>query len=178
MLNRLTYIAFEAPTFSRTLESIAAVVCPPDLATLHLGPRVVDHAAESLRSLPTYMQIATAAGLKTYELGARLVLRHRGRCASKLTLPLARRYFDDWYRSDLIVRRQFAKSIKGFLCLAYYEQPEVQKMLGYDPHEWIKRVANRRRAQHADSIAEHNTRLLSPEPLIVIGRNRTGASDG
>lgn len=149
----------------RSLASLAAVVCPPEATELDLVGAIVDEVELSMRASPAGVRAALLAGIAGYELAATLVPRHRGRPASRLSPELARRYFASWWHSPLPPQRQFARGVKGLLCLACYEMPAIKEQLGYTPEAWIETVKARRLAVFADAIRRREADILAPDPL-------------
>lgn len=146
----------------RLLAGVAAVVCPPGMDELGVTDAVIDHAELSLLAFPPVVRAGFLAGLSGYELGA---LARYGKPASRLDPERAHRYFVAW-RHGLAIQQELAKAIKGILCLAYYEMPEVQEAMGYRPDSWIESVRKRRLAVYADDIERHERALFAPEPLV------------
>jgi hypothetical protein len=149
----------------RLLESLVAVVCPPRAAELGLAQAIVSRMEESMQALPPHLRAGLLAGLTTYEAGALADPRHRGRPASALPADKAARYFDRWWHSRLAPQRELAKGVKGLLCFACYETPEMQASIGYTPDTWIDQVAARRLARHADVIRRRERELRRADPL-------------
>lgn len=141
------------------LRSLAAVMCPPEAGDL-LDP-VVEHVELSMGAMPMAVRAALLTGLVTYDLGA---LARWRRPARVLAPPRAARYLDAWRHGGL-VQRELVKAVRGLICLAYYELPEVQERLGYRPGQWIERVKRHRLATYGEDIARHAARLCAPEPL-------------
>ena len=146
----------------RLLGSVASVVCPPGMDERGLTEAVIDHAELSLQAFPPVVRAGFLAGLTGYEMGA---LARFGTRASRLDPDRAHRYFVSW-RHGLAIQQELAKALKGILCLAYYEMPEVQEDMGYRPAAWIESVRKRRLAVYADDIARHEHALFAPEPLL------------
>lgn len=149
----------------RVLASLAEVVCPPEAFEHDVVDDIVDHVELSMRASPAPVRAGLVAGLLAYELGAAAWPAHIGRRASRLPLPAHRRYFARWWHSRLGAQRQFARGVKGLLCLACYEQPALQERLGYRPTGWIEEVSRRRLAVHGDAARRHQAALLEPDPL-------------
>jgi hypothetical protein len=150
-----------SPRTRRILAGLIPAACPPEALTLGLEQAIVDHVELSMRSLPAPVRAALLSGLLAYDAGA---LARHGRRSCRLDAERAQRYFAAW-RHGLAPMREFAKAIKGLLCLAHYEMPAVQESLGYTPEAWIDAVKRRRLAAYRDDIRRHEERLLEPEPL-------------
>ena len=144
----------------RLLGSLAALLCPPEVAPDLIAP-VVDDVELSMRAMPADVRAALRAGLLTYDLGA---VARWGRPAGRLAPDRAARYLDAW-RHGLAVQRELIKAVRSLLCLAYFELPEVKARMGYLPERWIAQVTRHRLATYGDDIARHAGRLFTPEPL-------------
>jgi hypothetical protein len=149
----------------RTLESLVPVVCPPEAIELGLTSAIVEHVELSMRAAPSGVRVALLAGIGGYEVAAMAMPQHRGRGASRLSLEQARAYFDSWWRSPLMPQREFAKGIKGLICLACYEQPEMMESIGYTPQEWIDRSVRYRLSTYSEAIDKRAADLIAPDPL-------------
>ena len=149
----------------RVLESLVAVVCPPEASECGLAPAIADRVEASMGALPSHIRAGLISGLLAYEASAAFVPRHRGRPASGLSAEHAARYFEAWWKSELAPRRELAKGVKGLLCLACYETPEMKAELNYRPEAWIARVKQTRLQRHGDAIARQDAALARPDPL-------------
>ena len=149
----------------RLLKSLVPVVCPPLATELDLADAIVDHVELTMRAAPKAVRMALLTGISGYELGAAVVPRHFGKTASSLPVEDARRYFDSWWSSPLPPQREFAKGVKGLICLACYEHPEMMSSIGYTPHEWIEKSVRYRLSTYSDAIAERERALFADDPL-------------
>ncbi len=156
----------------KLLESLARVVCPPEAAELGLEPGIVARVETVLAALPGPMRAGLFAGLAAYEAGALLDPAHRGKPASALSPAQAEAYFQRWWTSRLLLRRELAKNAKGLLCLACYEMPEMKEALNYTPEAWIARAKTRRLARYAPEVRAHEAALAKPDPLPVFNSQR------
>jgi len=156
------------PRIRRLLASIAPIACPPEIEPLGLVTPVVDHTELTLRSFPEVVRSALLAGLTSYELTSAMWPGHRGRPASRLDRERATRYYRAWRRSPLRLQRELVKGVKGILCLAYYEMPQVKEQLGYAPEDWIRTATRHRLERHGEAIARHRAALFEREPLLPL----------
>ena len=149
----------------RALAGIARVACPPEIEELGLVDAVVDHMALSMASLPDMFRHGLVAGIIAYDEGARIYPENRGRRASDLDYDRALRYFLRWKKSPLLPQHEFAKAVKGLLCIGYYEQQAVKEQIDYRPERWIEKVTKKRLQVYAEPIARHAASLIEPDPL-------------
>ena len=149
----------------QTLASLVPIVCPPVAVELELESDILTGVELTMRAIARPARVALLTGIHTYEHGARAYPSHRGKSASALSAAQARRYFDRWWHSPLLPQREFAKGIKGLLCLSCYEQPEMLRRIGYTADEWIARSRSYRLRTYGDAIRRHQESLLAPDPL-------------
>jgi hypothetical protein len=154
-----------SPRVRRLLRSLVPIVCPPEVERLGVVDAVVDHVALSMRAFPGPLRRALVLGLTTYDLSAAAWPRARGRTASKLPRHRAADWYALWWRSPLLPQRELAKAVKALMAIGYYEQPAVQRELGYAPQAWIEQVKTRRLDVYADAIRRHDRSLIEPDPL-------------
>lgn len=113
-----------------------------------------------LGSLPSAARKALAATLVLVDQGARLYPPSRGRRFARLDDRVAGAYI-----RALLARHDVAgemiRRLKSVVTMCYYELPEVQREIGYEPAPYIAAVSRRRmesygpqiRAAQADSRA-------------------------
>jgi hypothetical protein len=166
------------PRVRRVLESLAAVVCPPEAVELGLTGAIVDHAELSMRALPAALRAGLVAGSLAYDTAAMAWPPARGRRAAALPRDLAERWYLIWAHSPLLPQRQLIMGMKQLLCLAHYEQPAIQESIGYTPDAWIDKVKRRRLMTYSDDIRRHDESLLAPDPLPAGGFVRDRGQDG
>lgn len=170
-----TLAAYRHPAPARKLlTSLVTVVCPPDAISLGIEDDIVDHVELSMRASPAGVRAALLTGMTGYELAAALWPPHLGRRASRLPRRQAERYFHSWWVSPLPPQREFAKGIKGLLCLGCYEHPAMKSRLGYAPEGWIAHVKSRRLSEYTDAIRRHQDALHAPDPLPGLERGERG----
>jgi hypothetical protein len=126
-----------SPRARRLLASLVPVVCPEGATRLGLAGALVDHAELGIRSFPRAVRAGLVVGMRAYDEAARAWPRARGRSAGRLDPERAAAYFESWYHSRLLPRRELAGAMKKVLVLAYYEMPAVQAELGYAPQARI-----------------------------------------
>jgi hypothetical protein len=151
----------------RTVRTLVPIVCPDDVATLGLVDEVVDYFELSMRSLPPYLRAGFVAGLVSFEAGTIALPSSLGRPFSLLPDAKARAYFERWWTSPIGAIRQFAKGLKAFLVMGYYENPLVKQRMEYHPDRWIAEAAKRRLATYADEIRAHERANTAPDPLVA-----------
>lgn len=149
-----------------TIASLARVVCPQhsdelDVETIDRDHRLIAEIEASMRALSDVVRAGLKTGLSGYDAGA--VLRY-GRPAHRLDWRQSHNYFTTWLRIPGPMH-EFALRIKQFICMAYYELPEVRAALDYRPEAWIAEVNARRHKEFADAIRAHESAVLAPDPL-------------
>ncbi len=147
------------------LTSLAKVVCPPQAISMGLTGDIVAHVELSMRATPPLLRTALLAGLTGYDLAAMAVPSHLGKRASALSKDKAARYFASWYHAKLLPQHEFAKGVKGLLCLGCYEQPAMMAAIGYTPQEWIDKKVKQRLTTFSDAIAKRKIEILADDPL-------------
>jgi hypothetical protein len=153
----------------RALGPLVRIICPTEVDTLP-GPvaaEVLDEVERMLAAFPAHVRASLTLGLAAFELGAAALPSSRGRPFSRLAPAAQADYFDGWWHSPLAPLRQFAKALKGVLCLCYFEHPRVKEQLGYDPDAWIREAAERRARTWAEAIRAHEALVTRPDPLVT-----------
>jgi hypothetical protein len=104
-----------------------------------------------LGSLPSAARKALAAALVLLDQGARLYPPSRGRRFARLDDRVA-----DAYIRALLTRHDAAgemiRRLKSVVTMCYYELPEVQREIGYEPAPYIAAVSRRRMASYGPQI--------------------------
>jgi hypothetical protein len=80
---------------------------------------------------PEWNQSDLKAALFLLELGP-LLFEGRLTTFSSLNEAEALAHFQRWQQSHSLVRRQVALAFRKFLCVVFYDRPEVWKHIGYD----------------------------------------------
>jgi hypothetical protein len=136
------------------------VVCPPEVRLDQRTDRVLREFGLMLGSLPPAARKALAAALVLLDQGARLYPPSRGRRFARLDDRVAGAYI-----RALLARHDVAgemiRRLKSVVTRCYYELPEAQREIGYEPAPYIAAVSRRRlesygpqiRAAQADSRA-------------------------
>ncbi len=104
-----------------------------------------------LGSLPPAARKALAAALVLLDQGARLYPPSRGRRLARLDDRVAGAYVRALLaRHD--VMSEMIRRLKSVVTMCYYELPEVQREIGYDPGPYIAAVSRRRLESHGAQI--------------------------
>ena len=129
----------------------AEVVCPPEVRAGRRADRVLHEFGLMLDSLPPGARTALAAALVLLDQGARLYPPSRGRRFARLDDRVAGAYV-----RALLARRDPAaeviRRLKSVVTMCYYELPEVQREIGYDPAPYIAAVSRRRLESYGAQI--------------------------
>jgi len=65
---------------------------------------------------------------------------------------------------------QLRRPVRDVLVVAYFDQPEVRRRLGYDPDAWTAEAAGRWRAEWSGAIEAHRQLLVAPQPRPPLDR--------
>ena len=104
-----------------------------------------------LGSLPPAARKALAAALVLLDQGARLYPPSRGRRFARLDDRVAGAYVRALLaRHDVV--GEMIRRLKSVVTMCYYELPEVQREIGYDPAPYIAAVSRRRLESHGPQI--------------------------
>jgi hypothetical protein len=161
-----------------TARRFADVVCPPGMRAHHRTDRVLSEFELMLDALAPATRRALTAAIVALDQGARLYPRSRGRRFLRLDDQAAEAYV-----RAMLARRGIAaelvRRIKGLVVMCYYELPEVQREIGYDPVPYIAAVSRRRLASYGPQIRAGETAvtaLTEPDQSRArSGRPATGA---
>ncbi len=127
------------------------MVCPPEIRTGHRADRVLREFGLMLGSLPPGARKALATALAVLDQGARLYPPARGRRFARLDDQVAAAYV-----AALLARRdpagEVVRRLKSVVIMCYYELPEVQREIGYDPAPYIAAVSRRRLESYGPQI--------------------------
>jgi hypothetical protein len=129
----------------------AEIVCPPEIHEEHRAERVLREFGLMLGSLPPAARKALAMTLAAVEQGARLYPPSRGRRFTRLDEQTATAYV------RALLRRpdpaaELVRRLKSVLVMCYYELPEVQREIGYDPEPYIAAVSRRRLERYGTEL--------------------------
>jgi hypothetical protein len=129
----------------------AGIVCPPGISEDHRAERVMREFGLMLGSLPPAARKALAVALAAVEQGARLYPAARGRRFIRLDDRTAAAY-----ARALLARQdpaaELVRRLKSVLVMCYYELPEVQREIGYDPEPFIAAVSRRRLERYGTEL--------------------------
>ena len=149
--------------FRRAARRFAEIVCPPEVRAGGRADRVLDEFGLMLGALPDAARKAMAVALALLDHCARLYPAARGRRFARLDDRVAGAYV-----RALLARRdpaaELIRRLKSVLTMCYYELPEVQREIGYDPAPYIAAVSRRRlqaygpQVQAAESAITENRR--------------------
>ncbi len=129
----------------------AEIVCPPEIQQEHRAERVLREFALMLGSLPPAARKALAMTLAGVEQGARLYPPSRGRRFTRLDDRTAAAYVRAVLaRPDPAA--ELVRRLKSVLVMCYYELPEVQREIGYDPEPYIAAVSRRRLERYGTEL--------------------------
>jgi hypothetical protein len=122
-----------------------------------------------LGSLPTAARKAMAAALVLLDQGARLYPAARGRRFARLDDRVAGAYV-----RALLARHdpaaELIQRLKSVVTMCYYELPEVQREIGYDPAPYIAAVSRRR-------LETYGPQIRAAEAATRVSRAEDGPSD-
>ena len=147
--------------FRRAARRFAEVVCPPEIRAGGRADRVLGEFGLMLGSLPPAARKALAAALTLLDQGARLYPPARGRRFARLGDQVAEAYI----RAVLTRRGPAAEVIgrlKSVVTMCYYELPEVQREIGYDPAPYIAAVSRRRLESYGPDIRAGEAAVTAP----------------
>lgn len=148
----------------------AEVVCPPEVREGHRVDRVLGELGLMLGALPPAARKGLAAALIMLDQGARLYPPSRGRRFARLDDRRA-----DAYIRALLARRGAAAEVvtrlKSVVMMCYYDLPEVQREIGYQPGPYIAAVTRRRLESYGAQIRATDAAVTEPsvEPAIERG---------
>ena len=117
-----------------------------------------------LGSLPPAARKALAVALAGVEQGARLYPPSRGRRFTRLDDRVAATYVQ-----ALLARpdpaAELIRRLKSVITMCYYELPEVQREIGYDPAPYIAAVSRRRLESYGPDIRAGEAAVTAPPEL-------------
>jgi hypothetical protein len=106
-------------------------------------PPVEDYMLDFLDNFysyfPLHMKIGFPAGLYLLEYGT-IIFNARTKPFTRLSMPERTAYVKSWIVSNMSLRRDLIKGVKGVCLTAYYSHPEVMAHIGYDLEGHIARV--------------------------------------
>ncbi len=135
----------------RAARRFTEIVCPPEVRVGRRADRVLEEFGLMLDSLPAAARKAMAAALVLVDQGARLYPAARGRRFARLDDRVAGAYV-----RALLARHdpaaELIRRLKSVVTMCYYELPEVQREIGYDPAPYIAAVSRRRLETYGPQI--------------------------
>ena len=137
------------------------MVCPPEVRTDQRADRVLHEFGLMLGSLPPAARKALEAALVALDQGARLYPPSRGRRFARLDDRVA----DAYVRAVLARGGPAAELIwrlRSAITVCYYELPEVQREIGYDPAPYIATVSRRRLESYGPQIRAGEAAVFIP----------------
>jgi hypothetical protein len=137
------------------------MVCPPEVLAGQRADRVMREFGLMLGALPPAARKALAAALAVLDQGARLYPPARGRRFARLDDRVAAAYV-----GTLLARRdpagEVVRRLKSVVIMCYYELPEVQREIGYDPAPYIAGVSRRRLESYGPEVRAGEAAVTAP----------------
>jgi hypothetical protein len=116
-----------------------------------------------LGALPPVARKALVIALILLDQGARFYPPSRGRRFARLGDQAAEAYI-----RALLARRgataEIVQRLKGVVTMCYYDLPEVQREIGYDPDPYIAAVSRRRLAAYGPQIRAGEAAVTDGQP--------------
>ncbi len=152
----------------------AEVICPPEIRAGQRADRVLREFGLMLGSLPPAARKALVAALLILDQGARLYPPSRGRRFARLDDQVAGAYI-----RALLARHgaaaEMLQRLKSVFTMCYYELPEVQREIGYDPGPYIAAVSRRRLESYGPQIRAGEAAVTAPAGSAQIRSDQTRA---
>jgi hypothetical protein len=133
---------------SAAARRFAEIVCPPEVREGGRTDLVLREFGLMLGALPPAARRALAVALLAVDQGARL---RWGRPMSRLGDRAAQAYLRALLGRGGVAA-EMAERLRGVMVMCYYELPEVQREIGYDPGPYIAAVSRRRLESYAADI--------------------------
>jgi hypothetical protein len=137
--------------FQHVARRFAEVACPPEVRAGRRADQVLREFGLLLGALPPAARKALAVALVLLDQGARLYPPSRGRRFARLDDQVAGAYV----RAVLARGGPAAELIwrlRSAITVCYYELPEVQREIGYDPAPYVAAVSRRRLDSYGPDI--------------------------
>ena len=153
----------------------AEVVCPPEMRADRRTEQVLHEFGLMLGALPPAARKVLSATLILLDQGARMYPPSRGRRFARLDDRTAEAYI-----RALLTRRDAAaemvQRLKCVVTMCYYDLPEVQREIGYDPVPYIAAVSRRRLETYGPQIRAGEAAVTEGLPGAGLpGPGRPGA---
>jgi hypothetical protein len=139
----------------------AELVCPPEVREGDRTDQVLREFGLMLGALPLVARRGLVVALLTVDQGARLYPRSRGRRLARLGDGVAEAYL----RALLArhgVAAEVVERLRGVMVMCYYELPEVQLEIGYQPVPYIAAVSRRRLDSYGAAIRAGEAAVTAP----------------
>ena len=130
---------------------LAEVACPPEVRDGDRADRVLHELGLTLGALPPAARRGLTAVLAVLDQGARCYPAARGRRFARLGDREAQAYLRallsrGGLTAELVLR------LKSVVTMCYYQLPDVQREIGYDPGPFIASVSARRLERYGPAI--------------------------
>jgi hypothetical protein len=159
--------------FQHVARRFAELVCPPEVRAGQRADQVLGELGLMLGSLPPAARKALAAALVLLDQGARLYPPSRGRRFARLGDEVAGPYV-----RAVLTRRgpaaELIRRLKSVITMCYYELPEVQREIGYDPVPYIAAVSRRRLESYGPDIRAGEAAVRAAPGQGAPGRGTPG----
>ena len=146
-----------------TYAALLRAAIPPSELTDALVDATVDDIEALVGSLPALARPVLAMSVRLLEAGP-MRPRFGFRRLSQLDHADGARYLSWWDARPLALRRAVLLA-RDLAVVAFYEQPEVRRRVGYEPDGWIDATRQRRQDRWADEITGHQRLLVASAPL-------------
>ena len=127
------------------------MTCPPEVRAGRRADQVLHEFGLLLGALPPAARKALAIALLLLDQGARLYPPSRGRRFARLDDQVA-----DAYIRVVLTRggpaAELIWRLRSAIAVCYYELPEVQREIGYDPEPFIAAVSRRRLERYGTEL--------------------------
>lgn len=146
----------------RVVRRFAELVCPPGVRAGGRIERVLAEFDLLLRALRPAPRRLLSAAFVAFDQGARLYPAGHGRRFARMDDRVA----DGYLRA--VLRRgdgiaAVAERLKGMIVMCYYELPDVQLEIGYQPGPYIAAVTRRRLERYGAEIRAREAGGTDPE---------------
>ena len=146
-----------------TFSALLRVSVPASRLTDELVGATLEDVGRLVSAWPSAARAVLRVSVGALETGSMLP-QFGSRRFSRLDLPDAVRYLLWWDTRPLALRRVVLLA-RDLVVMAFYEQPEVRRRVGYVPDPWIDAVSERRREQWGEEIVNHERLLMARSPL-------------
>lgn len=141
-----------SPAVRRIAARFAEVACPPEVREAGRVEGLVGELELMLGALPRAARRLVPLALVGFDQGARLYPRARGRRFTRLGDEAAEAYLAAVLGSRAPALAAMFQRVKGLVVMCYYELPEVQREIGYDPEPFIAAVSRRRLERYGTEL--------------------------